>query len=155
MSDTIMTNPITFDIPIECIRQEGETTPVPVGPKAYKNIEMERMIATLRPYLDRTDKIGYAAARNTRILRSEAQEYFDRRERLVEKYGSPQLDDDGNPTGLIELRFDSPDFPKYAKEIEEWALIEHTPSLYRLKYEEAIGQLSGTELLEIDWMFED
>ena len=121
----------------------------------YTNIEMEHMVNTLVPFLGRTDKIGYAAARNTRILRDETREYVNRREELVGKYGKPQIGEDGNPTGLTELRFDSPEFPEYAKEIEEWALIEHEPNLFKLKYEEAIGKLSGTELLEIDWMFED
>jgi len=119
----------------------------------FKNIEMEQMLSALEKHLDRTDKIGYAAARNTRILRTETQEYFTRREQLIEQYGAPQLGEDGKPTGLTELRFDSPNFAKYAEEIEEWALIEHEPKLFRLPIEEAIGQLSGNELLELDWMF--
>lgn len=148
--------PVTIDVPLPIGNQKSDfEAPLSKGPAKYKNIEMEQMLASLEKYLDRTDKIGYAAARNTRILRSETQEYFTRREQLVEKYGKPQLDDDGNPTGLTELRFDSPEFLEYAKEIEEWALIEHQPNLFKLKFEEAIGQLSGTELLEIEWMFED
>lgn len=121
---------------------------------SFKNIEMERMLFTLEKYLDRTDKVGYAAAYNTRVLRFETQEYFDRREKLVEKYGEVQLDEDGNPTGLMELRFDSPKWPDYEREIEEWALIEHEPVLFRIPASEVIGKLSGTEILEIDWMLE-
>lgn len=121
----------------------------------FKNIEMEQMLSALEKHLDRTDKIGYAAARNTRILRSETQEYFDRRRQLIEKYGKPKLDGDGKPTGQTELRFDAPEFAEYAAEIEEWAYIEHEPRLFRLPIEEAMGKLSGTELLEIDWMFLD
>lgn len=123
--------------------------------RSFKNIEMEQMLTALEKHLERTDKIGYAAARNTRILRAETQEYFDRREKLVEKYGEPQIGEDGKPTGLTELRFDSPKFADYAEEIEEWALIEHAPSLFKLKFDEAIGKLSGNELLEIEWMFEE
>lgn len=122
--------------------------------KLYKNIEMERMIAALEPFLERTDKIGYAAARNTRILRSETQEYFDRREKLVEEYGEVQIGEDGNPTGLMELRFDSPKWPDYEREIAEWALIEHRPAIFKIPASEVIGKLSGTEILEIDWMLE-
>lgn len=122
---------------------------------AYKNIEMEHMIASLEPLLDRTDKIGYAAARNTRILRTEAQEYFARRDKLIQKYGTEKLDKDGNPTGMSEIRIGSPEFEQYANEIQEWALIEHEPELFVLDYEEAIGKLSGAQLLDIDWMFED
>ena len=142
---------VTFEIPLE--QEQG--APLAAGPAKYKNIEMEQMLAALEKHLGRTDKIGYAAARNTRILRNETHEYFERRKQLVEKYGSPQLDENGNPTGLTELRFDSPEFKEYAEEIGEWAIIEHAPNLFKLKFEEAIGNLSGTELLEIEWMFED
>lgn len=130
-------------------------TPPPSPCKLYKNIEMEQMLAVLEKHLGRADKIGYAAARNTRILQTESKEYFEFRERLVEKYGKPQMGDDGEPTGLIELRFDSPEFSAYAKEIEEWALIEHAPSIYKIPAEEVVGKLTGAEILEIDWMLEE
>ena len=122
--------------------------------KPYKNIEMEQMIAALEPFLERTDKIGYAAARNTRILRAETEEYFRRREQLIEEYGEPQVGEDGTPPGLTELRFDSPRFADYAREIEEWAYIEHSPELFTIPAEEAMGRLSGSQILRIDWMLE-
>ena len=100
---------------------------------AYKNIEMEQMIASLEPLLERTDKIGYAAARNTRILQSCAMEYLERREQLIAKHGTPRLDDEGNPTGVSEIRIGSEEFDAYAAEIEEWALIEHEPDVFKLK----------------------
>lgn len=124
-------------------------------PKSYKNIEMEQMIAALDKHLERTDIIGYAAARNTRILMNEAREYFDRREKLIQKYGKDQVDDDGNPTGRKELRFDSPEFKEYSDEIQEWALIEHVPDLYRIPMSECIGKISGRNILELEWMLED
>lgn len=123
--------------------------------KAYKNIEMERMIDTLKKYLDRTDMIGYAAARNTRLLTTEAQEYLDRREELVRKYGKPETDENGNDTGRVKLSIHSPEFADYEKEITEWALIEHTPKIYKISAKEVIGKLSGTEILAIDWMLEE
>lgn len=121
----------------------------------YKNIEMERMAGTLRRHLDRQDIIGYAAARNTRILTNELQEYADIRNELVKKYGTAELDEDGEPTGVVEVKFDSEEFPKFIEELDGFAKIEHDPQLFKIKYEEAIGRLTGTELLEIEWMFED
>lgn len=121
----------------------------------YRNIEMEQMISSLEPLLERTDKIGYAAARNTRILRNETQEYMERREQLIAKHGTPQLDADGNPTGISEIRIGSEQFDAYAAEIEEWALIEHEPDIFTLRYEDVIGKLSGAQILAIDWMLED
>ena len=122
--------------------------------KAYKNIEMERMIAALAPLLERTDKIGYAAARNTRILRCETEEYFGLREQLILRFGEQELGEDGYPTGKTMLRLDSPEFKEYAREIEEWASIEHSPNLFTIPAREVAGKLSGTEMLDIEWMLD-
>ena len=122
---------------------------------SYKNIEMELMIKSLEPLLDHTDIVGYAAARNTRILTTEIQENITRLEELVAKNGEEVLDDEGNPTGQIELRFDSPKFKDYSDEIIEWAEIEHEPPIYKIPTEKCIGILSGRQMLEIEWMLED
>lgn len=121
----------------------------------YKNIEMEKMLGALEKHLGRTDLIGYAAARNTRILRSETVEYFERREQLIREHGTPEIGEDGNPTGVYEIKVGSKGWAEYAEEIEEWALIEHKPELYRIPASEVIGKLSGAEILEIDWMLEE
>lgn len=120
----------------------------------YKNIEMERMMSALEPLLGRTDLVGYAAARNTRMLSAECAEYMQRRDELIEKYGEPELDEDGNPTGHTMLKIDSPEFAQYASEIEQWALIEHEPEIFKLPASEAVGAMSGSQLLELEWMFD-
>lgn len=122
--------------------------------KAFKNIEMEQMIAQLEPLLSRNDLIGYAAARNTRILMDETTEYRDLRHDLVMEYGTPEKGDDGNETGRYELRFDSPSWPAYEKEITEWAMLEHEPDVYKIPAKSAIGQLTGKEMLDLEWMLE-
>lgn len=122
--------------------------------KAFKNIEMEQMIAQLEPLLGRNDLIGYAAARNTRILMDETTEYRDLRHDLVMEYGTPEKGDDGNETGRYELRFDSPRWPAYEKEITEWAMLEHEPDVYKIPAKSAIGQLTGKEMLDLEWMLE-
>lgn len=121
----------------------------------YKNAEMERMMGSLRKHLDRTDIIGYAAARNTRILANELSEYSKVRDELVMKYGEVELDERGDPTGSVSLSIESDKFPQFAEEIERFARIEHDPDIFKLKFDQAIGVLSGTELLEIEWMFEE
>lgn len=121
---------------------------------AYKNIEMERMISALEPLLGRTDLIGYAAARNTRMLCAECAEYIQRRDELIEKYGKPEVDDDGNQTGRTMLEVNSSEFAKYASEIEQWALIEHEPEIFKLPAKEAVGVLSGEQMLKLEWMFD-
>lgn len=121
----------------------------------YTNQQMEQMLDALQPLLERRDVIGYAAARNSRMLRDELTEYQKVRDELVMKYGSADLDEEGNPTGNITLAVGSPNFPQFVEEISRYATISHEPEIFMLKYEEAIGQLSGSELLAVEWMFED
>lgn len=121
----------------------------------YTNAQMAEMIGSLEKYLDRTDMVGYAAARNTRALMDEAKEFVDRRNQLVSEYGEMVLDEDGNPTGKVTLALDSPNFKAFADAIEGWASIEHEPRIFKVKYDQVIGKLSGTEILELEWMLED
>lgn len=137
---------IELPAPVEQDAPEGG------GQESYKNIEMERMLTQLQPLLGRTDLIGYAAARNTRILRSEAKEYLDLRTNLIIKYGSPKVGSDGRETGEYELRFDSPHWKKYEDEVSTWALIEHKPKIFKIKADEAVGKLTGQQMLDLEWM---
>ena len=121
----------------------------------YTNIEMEAMKMSLEPLLERRDRIGYAAARNARILEDQLREYTAFRDELVRKYGDEEVGGDGNPTGRMTISQASPNFGVFLEGIGEIAKIEHEPDIFRLKYDEAIGELSGTELLAVDWMFED
>ena len=81
-------------------------------------------------------------------------EYRDLRHDLVMEYGTPEKGDDGNETGRYELRFDSPSWPAYEKEITEWAMLEHEPDVYKIPAKSAIGQLTGKEMLDLEWMLE-
>lgn len=121
----------------------------------YKNVEMEQMLGVLSKHLDRKDIIGYAAARNTRILANELTEYIDKKNELIRKYGEADTDDGGNPTGSVSIRVNTPEFEKFAIEIEQFAKISHSPEIMTIPYESAIGKLSGSEFLELDWMFVD
>lgn len=124
------------------------------GDSMFTNLEMESMLNTLSTLLGRSDLIGYAAARNTRILNAEAQEYMALREQLIMKYGKPQVDEDGNETGVYELKFDAPEFRKYEEEIASWANVKHSPNIFKIPPEEVIGKLSGNEILSIEWMLD-
>ncbi|MCI8469368.1 MAG: hypothetical protein HFJ75_07800 [Eggerthellaceae bacterium] len=119
------------------------------------NKRMSEMIDQLAPVLENRDIVGYAAARNTRVLRSECAEFLDMQKRLIIELGEPVLDDDGNPTGEIELALDSPRFAEFSELIGKLADVEHEVELFTLPIEEAIGKLTGTQLLALDWMFEE
>lgn len=119
----------------------------------YSNLEMERMAASLSPLLERRDRIGYAAARNARLLGEELTEYRVRRDALVREMGEEVVGPDGAPTGKVSISPASPRFAKFRDALEPFAAIEHEPRLMRLPFSEAVGQLSGNELLAADWMF--
>lgn len=121
----------------------------------YKNIEMQHMVESIGKYLDRKDMLGYAAARNTRILTSELMEYENLRDSLIEKYGEPVMDESGKPSNSISIKPDSPNFANFLDELGQFAGIEHDPKIFKINAEHVIGELSGSEIMEIDWMIED
>lgn len=113
------------------------------------NQRMDEMTKALDPFLDRNDLIGYAAARNVRLLTSELIEFYKIQDELVRKHGTE--DDEGN----VNI---SPTHPNWAAFVEEYAPIasmEHDFDPFTISIDEAKGELSGRELLSIDFMFEE
>ena len=116
---------------------------------SYTNLQMERMLLSARAHLHRRDLIGYVCARNVRILEGELTEYAGIKNALLAECG--EVGDDGVP--LISTA--SPRYPEFVRRIEPIARIEHDPALMMLKYTDVMGELTGEEILEIDWMLED
>lgn len=123
--------------------------------KKLKNIQMDQMINSLLKVLSHRDKIGYYAARNYRILNDSLVEYQNFKNSLIAKYGTTDVDDDGNELQTISIKVGSQNFDDFLKELEPFNNIEHEVELMIAKYEDAIGCLSGEEILAIDWMLED
>lgn len=123
--------------------------------KIYSNIKMAEMLCGLKPLLTRRDKFGYIAARNYRRLSESLTEYTAFKSGLIEKYGEPDLDENGKEVGTISLNINSPAFPDFIKELEPFGRMEHEVELMTAKYEDAVNSLSGEEILNIDWMLED
>ena len=123
--------------------------------KKLKNIQMDQMINSLQKVLSHRDKIGYYAARNYRILNDSLVEYQNFKNSLIAKYGTTDVDSDGNELQTISIKVGSQNFDDFLKELEPFNNIEHEVELMIAKYEDAIGCLSGEEILAIDWMLED
>ena len=121
----------------------------------YKNIQMEAMLEALKPILPHRDKIGYIAARNTRILKDTLTEYFAFKRDLISKYGEPDKDENGNETGAVSISPTSSNFQEFIKEFDTIKNIEHNMELMTIPYDEIIGLLNGEEILELDWMLTD
>lgn len=123
--------------------------------KKLKNIQMDQMLNSLRSILSHKDKIGYYAARNYRLLEDSLIEYQNFKNSLIAKYGTTDVDADGNELQTISIKVGSENFDKFIEELEPFNNIEHEVELMIAKYEDAIGCLSGEEILAIDWMLED
>lgn len=120
------------------------------------NFKMEIMLEQLKPLLSLRNKVGYAAARNTRTLRNALTEYLLFKRELIEKYGEPDIDINGKSKGTISIDKNSPNFAAFSEEFEQIRSIEHEIDLMTLKYDEVIGVLSGEEILALDdWMLVD
>ena len=119
----------------------------------YKNLEMEKMLETLKPILPHRDKVGYVAARNTRILKNTLTEYFAFKQSLIQKYGEVDKDENGKELHTITVHPDSPNFKLFSEEFDTIKDIEHDVELMTIPYEEVIGLLNGEEILKLDWMF--
>ena len=111
------------------------------------NVEMETMLGQVQSVLGHVDKVGYVAARNTRLLNTALTEYFQIKQELITKYGEKEIID-GELTGRIVVTPKSEHFKEFEKEFSEIALM-------KLNYNEVIGILSGEEILKLEWMLED
>lgn len=123
--------------------------------KKMKNSQMVELLHRLEPLLSHRDKIGYIAARNYRILSNCLIEYDAFKRSLVEKYGEPDKNEAGVELGTISIKIDSPNFKMFCDEMAPFNEMEHEVEIMMGKYEDAIGCLTGDEILSADWMLED
>lgn len=121
----------------------------------YSNGQMYQYREQLKNLLERKDKLGYAAARNTRLLNTELTEFDKTKNDLIIKYGTKEVDKNGNETGNVIIKPDNERINDFLEEMERYSTIEHDVNLFQLNYTDAIGQLSGKELLDLDFMFKD
>ncbi|MBO7452714.1 MAG: hypothetical protein J6U54_20485 [Clostridiales bacterium] len=119
------------------------------------NFAMETKIAKLNPFLNRADIIGYAAARNTRILRDAVGAYITTRDALIVKYGQLEKDDNDRQTGRYIIPYDDPNFSTFKNELDRIGNIEHDVDIFKISYSDVMDKLTGNEILEIDWMLDD
>lgn len=119
------------------------------------NLEAEARADALKPLLDRCDAIGYAAARNARVLTQESLDYLQKKNELVRKHGTEEKDAEGNPTGRWQLVFGSEGFADYCREIEAFATAEIDPPVYTVPISAAKGELTGSQIMSVWWMFTD
>lgn len=120
-----------------------------------KNSELVAMMHQLEPVLSQRNRIGYAAARNFRILSDTLTEYNQFKMELIEKYGEPDKAEDGTELPTVSIKVGSPSFKLFCDEMAPYNNMEHEVELMTVKFEDVIDVLSGEEILGIDWMLEE
>lgn len=122
---------------------------------SYSNFEMENMVMSLRPLMERRDLIGYAAARNTRMLLDELTEFERIKDSLIEQYGTDHVDENGNATGRKQMLPGNPNYSEFVAKINEIGTVRHQPNLMKIVDSDVIGALSGQEIFDNSWMIID
>lgn len=123
--------------------------------KILTNSQMHQYLISLNEMLSYKGILGYAIARNVRVLQNGCQEYIDIFSKCVTKYGVQEKDEDGNFTGRIKIEESSGNVAKLNKELAPYAEIKHSVELFMIPFSEAYEQLSAAELLQIDFMLFD
>ena len=123
---------------------------------AFMNlIDIERRNNFITLYLDRIDIVGYACARNRKIFLKELEEFESFKTDLLIKYGSEEIDDNGNKTGRFFIDESMENYDTIVKEYDKIRKTSRDINIITIKYTDIIGLLSGNEILELDWMLED
>lgn len=115
----------------------------------YTNAQLERMLASASAHLERRDLIGYVCARNYRVIGAALADYVQVKNELLAECGGVR--DNGVP--YIE-----PSMPRYAEFVARFnpiAGVEQEVTIMPLRYTDVVGELTGEEILAIDWMLED
>ncbi len=119
------------------------------------NFKIEELVKELSTFLQRSDIIGYAVAKNIRTLLNASEAYSTTKDVLVQQYGEPVLDENGEETGKYRITAENPNFDKLVTDLNKIGNIEQEVDIFMISSEEVIGKLSGTEILKIDFMLED
>lgn len=112
------------------------------------------MLGGLSEVLKYNGKVGYAAARNTRMIQDALTEYDEVERKLILKYGKKEKDENGQETGGARLNITDPEFEEFLKELEPFMEIEHEVNLMQIDAAE-VEKLTGEEILKIDWMIKE
>lgn len=115
----------------------------------YTNAQLERMLASITLHLGRRDLIGYVCARNYRVIGDALAEYVQVKNALLAECG--EVGDDGVP----RISTASPRYAEFVARFEPIAGVEQELTIMPLKYTDVVGELTGEEILDIDWMLED
>lgn len=114
------------------------------------NVAFESRYDSLKSLLDRTDVIGYVAARNFQSISDAIDPYLGIKDKLIKEFG--RFD---NTTGRYIVTPNTENFDKFLEKLNDVANLKIDVDVYLLKYSETVGKLSGNDILKFDWMLVD
>lgn len=112
------------------------------------NIEFDKMAYAMAPLLERKGVIGMVAARNTRCIAEEIQEYSKVKDELIRKYGT------SNEDGSISLEPGTDACLEFEKEISPYADIKHEIDIMKVSASKVMNEMTGAEMLSVEWMID-
>lgn len=121
----------------------------------FNNFDMSILLQTLEKHLDKSDVIGYAAARNYRRISDAMFEYNHTKNELLAKYGNEAVDDDGNKLGTYYIEPKNQNYQLVKDKLEKLGAIEHEVVIFTISYEDVLNKLTGREIIDLDWMLDD
>lgn len=125
---------------------------------ATKSITLENQQAhmymdTLSNYKDKRGILGYAIARNIRILQGSLTEYLSMYNELATKYSVDEKDEAGNKTGRQVISGKA--VKQFESDLTPFAKIKHNVTICTMPFEECIDDLSTEDILALDFMLVD
>lgn len=115
------------------------------------NKQMDECTANLSMLMDKTKgKLGYAIAKNYRLMVEELKEYTALKDSAIAKYG--ETDEDGR----IKIQIGTEAHRNFLDEMKEYDDIESDVNIIKLSPEEAYSSgLNSKEVLNLLFMIED
>lgn len=118
-----------------------------------RNDEIAAMIDACQKHLEDTGLLGYACARNARLLTLATVEYAQRRDKAVREFGTEVRGDDGSIRGYT-ISPDSEAWNKYQEQMAAFDAIEHEVDVFNVKASKLVGEVSGRDMLALDFMLD-
>lgn len=113
------------------------------------NHQADQYLESLSKHLDVSGKIGYAIARNFRVLRDNCTEYYDKRYSIIDKYGTKQPDSEEK-----EVKPDNPNYSIVKQEIDDLRKIKHEVTICFVEYDQILESFTARDILDLEWMLE-
>lgn len=113
----------------------------------FTNGELFESIQTLQACREQ-NKLGYAIAKNLRLLLTEGKEYLEARDAAIQKYGTPDSENFG------KFNF-TPEQAQHLQDDIGWMANEKTADIPIYQIPEEVftsGSLTSQQMYALDWM---